>query len=450
MSATPSATPSATLLLAEKIVALRDAPLTQEAETVATQCLLDWFGVALQGAQEPVAEILTDELARGNQGAHAIIGRRETTDLINAALVNGTIGHALDYDDAIPASLGHATVPVAPTVLALAVELDATGDATLRAFLAGYEAECAIGTYFGPAHYARGYHATSTVGVFGAAAAAALLLGLDAQQTARALSLAATQSGGLKSLFGSMGKPMHAGRAAADGLLAARLVARGFDSIEDGLENAQGAGPVLAGLDAGAAINVDQFGSQIRGTLFKYHAACYGTHAPIEAARDFLAAHQPEDIEKIEIHVGTMCIGMCDIETPSSPLECKFSLHHAVAMVLAGVDTASLANYSTEMANDPRLGALRDKMQVIGGFEDEEGIMSAKLLVTTKNETLTFYRHTGHPSDDLADQQRRLEEKYDALAAPILGAAADRLKHAVKELRQAPHLHEIMQLAVPA
>lgn len=441
---------TATMHLAEKIVALRDTPLDSEAQAVATQCLLDWFGVALQGAAEPVADIMASELARGNHGSHAIIGRREKAGLIDAALVNGTIGHALDFDDAIPASLGHATVPVAPAVMALAAELDASGEQTLRAFLAGYEAECAIGTYFGPDHYARGYHATATVGVFGAAAAASLLLGLDAQQTARALSLAATQSGGLKSLFGSMGKPMHAGRAAADGLLAARLVARGFDAIEDGLENAQGAGPVLAGLHAGAELNVDSFGTQIRGTLFKYHAACYGTHAPIEAARDFMAAHDPADIESIEIHVGTMCIGMCDNETPTSSLECKFSLHHAVAMVLAGVDTASLDNYSADMAANPKLAAWRDKMTVIGGFEDEHGIMSAKLVIHTGDETLAFYRHTGHPSDNLADQQRRLEEKYDALAIPVLGDAANKLKQAVNNLAQAPNVHEIMRLAVPA
>jgi 2-methylcitrate dehydratase PrpD len=441
---------SATLKLAEKIVALRDAPLDAEAETVATQCLLDWFGVSLQGAKEPVADILAGELANGNHGSHTIIGRREKADLIDAALINGTIGHALDFDDAIPASLGHATVPVAPAVMSLAAELDATGEQTLRAFLAGYEAECAIGTYFGAEHYARGYHATSTVGVFGAAAAASLLLGLNAAQTARALSLAATQSGGLKSLFGSMGKPMHAGRAAADGLLAARLVARGFDAIEDGLENPQGAGPVLAGLESGSDIDTDLFGGQIRGTLFKYHAACYGTHAPIEAARDFLAAHDPADIESIEIHVGSMAIGMCDIETPTSPLECKFSLHHAVAMVLAGIDTASLENYSTEMATHPDIAAWRDKMTVIGGFDDENGIMSAKLVIKTKDETLEFYRHTGHANDDLADQQRRLEEKYDALAQPILGDAAQGLKEAVMNLKHAPHVHQMMQLAVPA
>jgi 2-methylcitrate dehydratase PrpD len=450
MSATLSANLSATLQLAEKIVALRDAPLNAEAETVAKQCLLDWFGVAVQGAQEPVADIMTSELTRGNEGTHSIIGRREKASLIDAALINGTIGHALDYDDAIPASLGHATVPVAPTVLALAAELDASGEQTLRAFLAGYEAECAIGGYFGPDHYARGYHATSTIGAFGAAAAASLLLGLDAHQTARALSLAATQASGLKSLFGSMGKPMHAGRAAADGLLAARLVARGFDAIEDGLENAQGAGPVLAGLEAGAAIDVTKFGTQICGTLFKYHAACYGTHAPIEAARDFLAAHDPDEIEAIEIHVGTMTLGMCDIETPTSPLECKFSMHHTVAMVLAGIDTSSLDNYSAEMAANPRLAGLRDKMRVVGGFEDEHGIMSAKLVINTKSETLEFYRHTGHPNDDLANQQIRLEEKYDALATPILGDAANALKQAVKNIKESAHVHELMRLAVPA
>ena len=441
---------SATLKLAEKIVALRDEPLNAEAEKVAKQCLLDWFGVALQGAKEPVAEIMTGELASGNQGSHAIIGRREKATLIDAALINGTIGHALDYDDAIPVSLGHSTVPVAPAVLALAAEVDATGEQTLRAFLAGYEAECAVGNYFGLDHYARGYHATGTVGAFGAAAAASVLLGLDSQQTARALSLAATQASGLKALFGSMGKPMHAGRAAADGLLAARLVARGFDSIEDGLENPQGAGAAMAGLGAGKDIDVKAFGTQIRGTLFKFHAACYGTHAPIEAARDFLAEHHPDDVQSIEIHVGTMAIGMCDIPTPTSPLECKFSLRHTVAMALTGVDTASLDNYSTELAQNDAMTALREKMTVIGGFEDDNGIMSAKLVIKTADETLEFYRHAGHPNDDLDDQQARLEAKFDSLAEPVLGDAAEDLKLAIKDIAQAKDVHQLMQLSVPA
>ncbi|MEG9862405.1 MAG: MmgE/PrpD family protein [Parvularculales bacterium] len=443
---------SATYQLADKIVALRSDELDAEAETVAKQCLLDWFGVALQGAQEPVADIMAGELAGAkgdNKGSHSLVGRREKADLIDAAMINGTIGHALDYDDAIPASMGHATVPVAPTVLALATEMDASGDMAVRAFLAGYEAECALGRYFGEQHYARGYHATGTIGTFGAAAAASLLLGLDAKQTARALSLAATQASGLKALFGSMGKPMHAGRAAADGLLAARLIARGFDSIENGLEVKQGAGHVLAGNEPDKDIRLDKFGTQIRGTLFKYHAACYGTHAPIEAARDFMAAHNVDDVESIEIHVGTATIGMCDIEAPTSPLECKFSLHQTVAMALAGVDTASLENYSAAKAADPKLTALREKMSVISGFEDETGIMSAKLVIKTKDETVEFYRHMGHPNDNLEDQQNRLEAKYDALARPVLGEAADELKRAVLDLPQAPHVHHLMQSAVP-
>ncbi|MBF2754230.1 MAG: MmgE/PrpD family protein [Gammaproteobacteria bacterium AqS3] len=442
---------SATLQLAERIVALGEDELNEEAASVAGQCLLDWFGVALRGAQEPVADILAGELAGGNHGAHTLVGRSERADLIDAALINGAIGHALDYDDAIPAALGHATVPVAPVVLGLGAELGASGERALRAFLAGYETECAIGGYFGEKHYARGYHATGTIGTFGAAAAAALLLGLDAGQTARALSLAATQASGLKSLFGSMGKPLHAGRAAADGLLAARLVARGFDSIADGLEVRQGAGHVLAGNEPDEAISLDRFGEQIRGTLFKYHAACYGTHAPIEAARDFRSAHGAERIEAVDIHVGSMAIDMCNIEDPSSPLECKFSLRQTVAMALAGIDTSGLDSYSAEVAAAPELADLRGKMNVIGGFEDHTGIMSAKLEIKTgAGETLEFYRDMGRPNDDLDDQQRRLEAKYDALAAPVLGDAADALKSAILNLRQTPDVRQLMRLAAPA
>ncbi len=151
-------------------------------------------------------------------------------------MINGAAGHAHDYDDVHMAMNGHPTVPVAPAVLALAEHHHKGAHALLAAFAAGVDTECIIGRYIGASHYAEGWHATGTLGSFGAAAAAANLLELDAEATARALGIAGTQAAGLKSQFGTMCKPLHAGHAAATGVQAARLAARGFTSRTDILE----------------------------------------------------------------------------------------------------------------------------------------------------------------------------------------------------------------------
>ena len=152
-------------------------------------------------------------------------------------------GHALDYDDVNLAMPGHPSVAILPGLLALAEERQSTGREVIAAFVAGYETACRIGMAMRPGHYDRGFHATGTVGVFGAAAACARLLGLDAEATGRALGIAGTQAAGLKSQFGTMCKPFHAGKAAQNGLLAARLAARGFSSRPDLVECEQGFAP---------------------------------------------------------------------------------------------------------------------------------------------------------------------------------------------------------------
>src|SRR6185437_14670616 len=157
-------------------------------------------------------------------------------------------------------------------------------------FVAGYETICRVGVAVAPGHYALGFHATATAGSFGAAAACARLLELDPARTAMALGIAATQAAGLKSMFGTMCKPLHAGKAAENGLLAARLAARGFTSRADAIECAQGfAATHGPDFHAQAALADPPGGYYLRGNLFKYHAACYLAHAPIECARAIAA-----------------------------------------------------------------------------------------------------------------------------------------------------------------
>ena len=231
--------PNLTAKLARHIVGYRSAGLDRAALTVAKQCVLDWYGVTLAGSNEPVARILREEIATSAQGPSSIAGFNLRCSPVDAALINGATSHALDYDDVHPL-IGHPTAAVLPAVLSIAEAKGRSGMDVLRAFIAGYEAAGFVGSLVMRSHYERGFHSTATVGSFGAAAAAGLLLDLDEAQMAVAFGLAGTQAAGLKSMFGTMAKPFHAGRAAANGVLAARLAARGFTANPGVLEVAQG------------------------------------------------------------------------------------------------------------------------------------------------------------------------------------------------------------------
>src|SRR5439155_18377485 len=251
--------------------------IPDDALVVAKTCILDWLGCALAGSREPLSDILVTEAA--NHGPASLIGRSQTTSTHWAALVNGATGHALDFDDTHLVMSGHPTVPVLPGVLALAESEHASGAELLRAFVAGVETECRLGAVLGIGHYAAGFHATATLGTFGAAAACASLLDLTEDQWLHAFGIAGIEAAGLKSVFGTMAKPFQAGKASANGLLAAILAARGFTSATDIVEVVQGFAATHAGNADESALDNYEGRFLVRDTVFKHHASCYLTHS---------------------------------------------------------------------------------------------------------------------------------------------------------------------------
>lgn len=439
-----------TQTLAARASALSYEALPETVRAVARQCVLDYYGVALAGADDPLVGILLDELAEAGGAAQAgLIGHPARLPVLSAALVNGAAGHALDYDDVNLAMPGHPSVAILPGLLALAEERGSAGREIIAAFVAGYETACRIGSAMRPGHYNLGFHATGTVGAFGAAAACARLLGLDAEATARALGVAGTQAAGLKSQFGTMCKPFHAGKASYNGLLAARLAARGFSSRPDLIECEQGFA-LTHGPDfrPDKALAEPAGGFYILANLFKYHAACYLTHGPIECARA-VRAHGavPERIAKISLKLDRSCDRVCNIPAPRDGLEAKFSLRQTVAMALSGVDTASLDTYSAATATDPALVALRDRVDL--DFQDAWPQAAAEIAVTLADGRVIQASHdAGVPSSDIADQGERLAAKFDALAVPVVGAARAReLREAIGGLAAASNIAEIARLA---
>lgn len=413
----------ATMILAHRVSASGYETVPDPAREVAKQAIMDYIGVTLAGSTEPLARILLAEAQdEGGNPQAQIIGSDARSSVVQAALINGAAGHAHDYDDVHTAMSGHPTVPVAPAALALGEHLDVSGRELINAFCTGVDVECILGRYAGPAHYADGWHNTGTIGTFGAAAASARLLKLDTSQTDQALGIAGTRAAGLKSQFGTMCKPLHAGHAAATGLQSARLAARGFSSCTDILEATQGFMDTQA-----SSASLERFetamatGSFTQDICFKYHAACYLTHSAIEATRTLCSSNRfnPHDIAAIDIFVDKGHLRVCNIQAPASGLEAKFSLRFTTAMALANLDTASIALFDDTLTRDSELQSFRDRVRV----HAHELAKPETVVRMTLNDGQVFEEaaNVAIPMRDLERQWQKLGDKFLTLAEPHLG-----------------------------
>jgi len=440
--------PDITRRLAANAAALRYDHLPAEVVFVTKHCLLDWLGVTIAGAQEPLTRMLADHVAEEGGGRHAtLIGLGGMVSVGQASLVNGSAGHALDYDDVLRWLNGHPSAPVMPAILALAEHRGASGRALIEAFVAGVETESRIGIMMGEGHYAKGWHATATIGHFGAAAGAARLLGLDAAQTAIAFGIAGTQAAGLKAMFGTMCKPMHAGKAAQNGLFAAQMAARGFTSRDDVLETSQGFGDTQTDtFAAGAAL--DGLGERflLPESRFKYHAACYGAHGPIDAASQARAnaAFDADGIERIEIRVQARNLRVCNIQTPATGLEAKFSLRFTVALALLGINTGRLDTFDDAIVTRVDAMALCEKARVVG--IDDMARNEAEIIVHQRGGTVVRgHADLTEPVTDLDATWARLRAKFEGLAEPLVGARkTETMLDFIGDLENAPSLAPLL------
>jgi 2-methylcitrate dehydratase PrpD len=441
-----------TRALAERAIALRYNELPAPVRELAGQCVLDYLGVALAGTHDPLVQILLDEMAEAGGSAQAsIIGHGVRLPMLSAAMVNGSAAHALDYDDVNMAMPGHPSVAILPGLLALAEFKCSSGREVVTAFVAGYETACRVGAALQPGHYNLGFHSTGTIGTFGAAAACARLLGLGTEATAMTLGIAGTQAAGLKSQFGTMCKPFHAGKAAQNGLFAARLAQRGFTSRTDIVECTQGFalthGPDFV---PDAALGTPAAGFHLLANLFKYHAACYFTHAPIECARRLREEHRltPELIAGITLRLDASCDRVCNIPVPVDGLQSKFSLRQTVAMALAGIDTASVGAYNAENARDPGLVSLRNRVRFDWQHNWPQTLCELELELVDSRR-LSARHDAGVPAADIAEQGVRLAAKFDALVAPVLGAPRAReLREVISDLDNVADIRSLTRLTV--
>ena len=403
-----------------------------EARTRAAAAVLDTIGVALAGSIEPAARVVQRTLGpwdRGTVGPCPIWGTPLRAPAPDAALANGTAAHALDYDDMCFVSLAHPSAPLVPAIVAAAEVTGASARAVLDAYIAGFEVQARLGRLMNPRHYQRGWHCTSTLGALSSAAGAARLLGLDAAATAHALAIAASSASGLKENFGTMVKPLHAGLAARDGVLAALLARGGLTASAKALDGPQG---FLHAFDAEAedlASQTTDLGSRWEildtGITVKLYPSCAGTHPTLDAILDLRAREgfTADDVARVEIDVDPIVPTILIHDRPSSALEAKFSMPFCAAAAIVfgrvGIDT-----FDDDRIRDSRASALMSRVTMRVDQEIGRGkpsLTEARVrVILTDGRALVREAHgaRGYPAHPASAGE--LEQKFVACASRVM------------------------------
>ena len=395
--------------------------------------MIDWCGVAYAAKEEPVSKIVTKLIdEEQTKGLSRLISNGKEVSAKSAAFVNGTIGHALDYDDTHFLFTGHPTASAFPTALALGEELGSSIDEIMLAYMCGVEISTRLGHILGYSHYNKGFHQTATSGAFGATLVASKLLKLDAKQIENALGIVSTRASGLKSQFGTMGKPFHAGIAASNGIEAAKLSKLGFVSCENGIECNQGFLKTHAWDETipEAAINglgKDFLFPEIK---YKFHACCHGLHAFLEALDELKTKNNfnPDSIEKISIQTQPSWLQVCNIDSPKTGLEAKFSYRLTAAMSLHGVDTGRLDSYNDEICFNEKIVETRDKVEVI----PNDKMTNTEALIELKDGT-EIYKNSHDLNNKIENEL--LQKKILTKSSSLL---SDKLSNEIFDLFKSP------------
>jgi 2-methylcitrate dehydratase PrpD len=389
----------------------------------AKACLLDWLGVALAGSVEPPSKLVLEviEHLKGRKDC-TVIGTRLKTTCVNAALVNGTSGHAIELDDINQEGIIHPAAPVIPAALAIAELVNASGKDLLTAIILGYEIEIRIAAAITPSHYELSWHTTGTCGTFGAATAAGKLLGLHEKGITYALGLAATEAAGLVSVFGTMTKPFNPGRAAMDGVIAALLAKEGFVSPTNTLDDENGYFHAAA-RNVNAKKLSDGLGKNFKivDTVIKRHASCGHTHAAIDAVLEIKEKTGVREDDVVEVDVKTYPIAVNLVgknNEPKTPAEAKFSLPYCVASALRH-GKVGVQQFSPKELNDPKTRKLSKIVRVSTsrGFQNTNLGQAKVRLVTKEGQELVNSVDTpkGYPQNPLTKSE--LESKFFYLAS---------------------------------
>lgn len=427
------------------VTELNDMSLPSDVVTFAKQSLIDWFAVCIAANTDPEALIVADMVHgwRSQGGAVAVDGCTGSPAPI--ALVNATFSHALDYDDFHIGSIHHAGGPTFSAALALAMDRGLSGEAVLRAFVAGFE----VGTQLGMNDTGltlgnAGWHPTCVLGHFSSAVACASLMRLDRDRVERAVGFAAAQVGGLMSSAGTIAKPFVVGKSAFSGVVAAELAERGASVPGHLMESASGLFPSL--LQKQATPNLDKLGTewQVVRNTFKPYSACQLTHASIDAAKGARSRVPVDRIKSARAFVHPFALKIAGIHKPTTALASRFSLKHCIAMSLLG-HGASPTDFNMERLQDPQIVRLRDSIEIV--TTDDVTRTSARLEITTiDGETVMEIAPAALGSLDRPMSMADTERKFLESTTAALGVRATTMLDALRRFDDKGAIAEVTAL----
>jgi 2-methylcitrate dehydratase PrpD len=462
----------ATAAAVDFITGARLQEMPSDAVALAKRCIIDGLGVMLAGSTTEGSTILHEYVRGGDASRDAQRGStvfaREPfrAGAASAALANGASGHAMDWDDTqlsttadrIFGLLTHPTVPPLAAALAIGERQRVSGARVLEAFLTGFEVECKISEAIHPNHYKKGFHSSGTVGTFGAMAASAKLLGLDAQATAHALSIAASLAAGIRVNFGTMTKPLHVGRAAQNGVVAAELAAKGFTGGHDGLDGPWGFFQVFSfggGFDADRIVGRlgDPYTIVRPGVSIKPYPCGVLGHPSMDAMRALVVAHdvKPEQIAAVRLRAGSNILNPLRYRIARSELEAKF----CPAFMLSAIAIrrkAGIHEFTDEFVRSAPVQEMMARVETIldaeieaRGFEKIRSRVEVDLVDGRQLAQDADERYRGGP--DRPFTREELHEKFTECAALVLPppAMAETLAM-VESLEQVADVGELVRV----
>lgn len=343
--------------------------LPHEATRLVTDAVTDAVGVGLIGSCQPMAGMILRTIATSERTSdHLLLGTRRRASVLEAALYNGAVIHAIDYDDTSHPSYSHPSAHLVPVLFGLGRQFSRTGRDLILAYALGLELEGKFGRALNMTHYLKGWHTTGTFGAVTSALAASKLIGLDAERTAVALAIAASAAGGVRGNFGTMTKPLHAGYAARSGALAALLAHEGFTAAVDVMENRYGYLTVFAGGDRPDLSTFDGLGQPWEiatpyGIAIKPYPACGSTHTAIEASLAIRRELREEPIAAVRVGTNELCSQTLVYTDPQNTLEGKFSMEFCVAAALVRGEI-TMETFTPEVLWNPEIRELMKRITV--------------------------------------------------------------------------------------
>ncbi len=441
-------------ILAARVTQFTAGDIDEHGMHVVRTALADTVGVALAGADADSIRIVRDATMGPAAGPSLVLGGHERRSALDAGLLNAMAAHALDYDDGNLVVVGHPSTVLVPAILALGEETNASAADFAVAYAAGYEVLIRLARGVNTAHYAKGWHPTSTLGVFGVAAAAAKLLALDSEGTCAALAVAASHAAGIKANFGTMTKALHIGQAVRGGLLSAKLAAGGFTANPNALDAVQGFLAVYNGTGSydTAAILAQPATLEINRGLnpIKAYPCCHSTHASIEAARQIRAAHAPAPagIDRVDIVVDALRMPHTDRPRFADALAGKFSLQYVVARALVD-GTVRLEHFDGDAHLDPVVRGLMARTHVSPAPGTPTNSFAGQVTVTTTTgRALSAVRDPASDPPGLhADPPQLWDKLADCASRVLTPSSVTALVAALREFPDSGDVRQLVRLA---